>query len=264
LSEESTKSPATVVEDNIKRAENLLGGRDQLELAVEEFTARSDTETAVIVHAGRTKVRNPDDEYNQYSNFVSITSAVREALADPEEAIGAVSDNSGASLAFDLNGGAPGSVPAFIEMGEDAQTGTGLSRAIDGNSQRFQVRMPDTVLRELDIDPENADGERLILYAAEDHELPTIVFDRPEHESRIVEEPELIGQYDYGTRDDYIEVMQDAAAGAGEPLTVDSYRAWKQEVNPDAPTLRKITDEFGGFTAACEAAGIESGRGGGA
>lgn len=254
LSEETTKAPRYVVQDNIERAEEILGGRDQLERAVDEYQSRSDTEEVVIVHTGQTEIRGTDT-----GNFLPITSAIQEALADPTDAIGAVSDGTGASLHFHPKEGGSEEIPSRIETGADAQTGTGLARAIDGaesnDGQRFQIRMPDAILRELGIDPDNADGERVILRAAEDHKMPMIVLSRPNRETREVPEPELKGQYDL-SREEYIDALQDAAAKMGEPLTVRDYRKWKQAENPDAPTYRKIVHKFRSYPSACKAAGL--------
>lgn len=53
------------------------------------------------------------------------------------------------------------------------------------------------------------------------------------------------------------ECISAAAEEQGEPLTVRSYGAWRSQSDLDAPSASGIQYRFGGWDAACEAAGVD-------
>lgn len=179
------------VEDNIERAKEILGGEDQLEAAVDALEADAENETVLFQHIGQQQIRTAE---KKGTNWFPLTKPVTHAMENPKDAVGAVADGEGAAINFDLNGGGLNEVPAWIETGEDVNVGGELTRSIDtakadAEAQRYQVRMPETVLEELGIDPDNADDEYIVTLAASG-EMPMVVFRAPQTEIRMIEQPE--------------------------------------------------------------------------
>jgi hypothetical protein len=175
-------TPSDAAREHIDRAAEILGGVAELQTAVS--TPGQYVGTAEVTAAA------------DGSNTLTITRAVKTALQTSDAVIEA--EDAGAIATFDPNKGGQGVVPTQIETGEDADIDDGLTRVIDtsptpADTQRHQVRLPNSVLSELGIDPDEADRERVVLLASTDQSA--IALTQPITETRVITEPTLQKRY---------------------------------------------------------------------
>lgn len=194
--ETSENLPEHYIRNNVERAKAELDDDTIAALKAGE-TLEGDEVMVDLLPVDTVQIRKADGK-----SIVGVTEAVRRAL--PEEEHGKPTTITYSKMGWI----APGALDTY-EDNDEAPTGYGNERVRkmdvrpsvpdvdeDDAKYKYRVKIPDPVLADLGYDPDDIEGETIVVYSGEEtaDKAGAIAFEKPDTQQLTVEEPDLIEQ----------------------------------------------------------------------
>lgn len=186
---DSTYDPEYYINNNVKKAKQKLGSGtvDALKSAAESGDLSEETELLTVPIQRAQLV----DTSRGATYRLTVTEAVKRALPEDEWGKSAV-------VYFDPLSGIVGGEIETFESKEETPQGAGRENLrrlqYEEAADRYQLRLPQSAVKELGYDPDEDAGEYINIFAG-DH---TLGFSPSRHATREISEPELTKRYNAG------------------------------------------------------------------